>query len=137
MERFKLASIESAERSFGRKEGEGRIIEAMGKLKKVVDELEDAAPGGKLLKGVLGNQKLGVNDVLFGRGTGISSYSGNINFRRIVMEYKVGASWHARCMDFLIVCVTRTIFEHLAWRMRVHGLVEPLSSPWSFSRAFN
>ena len=88
----------------------------MGKLKKVVDELEDAAPGGKLHKGVLGNQKLGVNDVLFGRGTGISSYSGNINFRRIVMEYKVGASWHARCcMDFFIVCVTRATFEHLAW----------------------
>ena len=100
----------------------------MGKLKKVVDELEDAAPGGKLLKGVLGNQKLGVNDVLFGRGTGISSYSGNINFRCIVMEYKVGASWYARCMDFFIVCVTRTTFEHLNMGMRVHGLVEPLSS---------
>lgn len=32
---------------------------------------------------------LGPNDVLFGRGTGISGYAGNKNFRKIVWEYRV------------------------------------------------
>ena len=72
----------------------------MGKPKKVVRKLEDSAHGEQRPKGVIGDQPLGVNDVLFGRGTGISSYRGNINFRCIVLEYKVGALWNACwCMD--------------------------------------
>lgn len=85
----------------------------MGKPKKVVV----SARGVQRPKGVIGDQPLGVNDVLFGRGTGISSYRGNINFRCIVLEYKVGALWNA-------VLMCRVSLATLAWRMRVLRLFE-------------
>ena len=65
----------------------------MGKVKKVVRSLEQDTLEVPQ-EGVL--EQLGPNDVLFGRGTGISSFAGNINYRCIVWEYRVSASQCSR-----------------------------------------